>query len=76
MRTEKKICKERFEINGVLIGEEGDVLEITDATPREEENETLEDVEGYCGILNTTKKRFIEAIWIDIDGNVLLEDIN
>ena len=66
----KYICKEDFEINGILVGNKGDVLEITDAIPREEENETLEDVEGYCDILNTTKKRFFEATWIDVDDTL------
>ena len=66
----KYICKEDFEINGVLVGNKGDVLEITDATPREEENETLEDVKGYCDILNTTKKQSFEATWIDVDDTL------
>lgn len=62
----KYICKEDFEINDILVGNKGDVLEITNAIPRENENETLEDVEGYCDILNITKKRFFEATWIDV----------
>lgn len=66
----KYICKEDFEINGVLVGNKGDVLEITNATPREEENETLEDVKGYCDILNTTKKRSFGATWIDVDDTL------
>ena len=66
----KYICKEDFEINGVLVGNKGDVLEITNATPREKENETLEDVKGYCDILNTTKKRSFEATWIDVDDTL------
>ena len=68
----KYICKADFEINGILVGNKGDVLEITNAIPRENENETLEDVEGYCDILNTTKNRFFEATWIDVDDTLEL----
>lgn len=60
----KYICKEDFEINGFLIGNKGDVLDITDAVPSL--NETLEDVAGYCDILNVNTKRLFEATWIDV----------
>ena len=46
----KYICTENFEINDVFVGNKGDVLEVTDAIPKE--NETLEDVFGYCDIKN------------------------
>lgn len=65
----KYVCKNDFKINGILVGNKGDVLEITNAIPRENENETLEDVVGYCDILNTTKNRFFEATWLNVEEN-------
>lgn len=44
------ICKKTFGINGYLIGEEGDIVEITDAVPVHEEPQEL--VEGYFDIFN------------------------
>ena len=61
----KYICKEKFEINGVLVGNKGDVLEITNATPTD--CETSEDVKGYCDILNTTTNQLYNASWIDVE---------
>lgn len=41
----KFICKADFEINGILVGKQDDILEITDAVPNA--TETAEDVNGY-----------------------------
>ena len=60
----KYICKENFEINDILVGKKGDVLEITNAIPKE--NETLEDVEGYCDINNLNTNQLYNATWIDV----------
>ena len=72
-RIERKICKERFEINDVVIGEKGDVLRIMDATPTE--NETWEDVAGYCDVFNENAGLMIGTTWIEIDESLLLEDV-
>lgn len=63
----KYICKSDFEINGVLVGKENDILEITDAVPNH--NETLEDVLGYCDIKNLTTDNTYNATWIDVEEN-------
>ena len=73
-RFEMKICKEQFEINGVVIGEKGNVLEITDAVPTE--NETLEDVLGYCDVFNVNTGITIGTTWIEVEENsLILEDV-
>lgn len=73
-RFEMKICKEQFEINGVVIGERGNVLEITDAVPTE--NETLEDVLGYCDVYNVNTGIITGTTWIEVDENsLILEDV-
>ena len=66
----KYICKENVEINDVFVGNKGDVLEVTDAIPKE--NETLEDVFGYCDIKNLNTNQLFEAGWIDIDNTLKL----
>ena len=67
----KYICNEDFYINEFLVGKKGDVLEITNAVPRDDESETLEDVKGYCDIFNVTKKQLFESTWNDIDTDIL-----
>lgn len=69
----KYTCKDNFKINNTLVGRKGDVLEITDATP--DVGETLEDVAGYCDILNTATNERFEATWIDIDETVLATSV-
>ena len=68
----KYVCKNDFEINDILVGRKGDILDIVDPTPNE--NETWEDVEGYCDIHNLTTGQIYEATWIDVDDT--LEEIN
>ena len=63
------ICTENFEINGILVGNKGDVLEIIDAIPRA--NETLADVEGYVYIKNLNTNQIFDATWIDADNDTL-----
>ena len=65
----KYICKENYEINDILVGNKGDLLEITDAIPKE--NEDTEDVVGYIDIKNLTTNEIYEAIWIDVDDTIL-----
>ena len=69
----KYICKEDFEINDILVGRKGDALEITDATP--DTGETVEDVAGYCDILNITTNEQFEATWINIDETILVTSV-
>lgn len=70
----KYVCKSDFEINDILVGNKGDVLEITDPIPRESKNETWEDVAGYCDIHNLTTGQNYDATWNDVDDT--LEEIN
>ena len=65
----KYICKEKFEVNEIVIGKKGDILNITDAIPSA--NEDLEDVKGYCDIANLTTNQIYNATWIDVDESVL-----
>lgn len=65
----KYICKENYEINDILVGNKGDLLEITDAIPKE--NENAEDVVGYIDIKNLTTNEIYEATWIDVDDTIL-----
>ena len=67
----KYVCKENFEINDVFVGSKGDVLEITDTIPKE--NETWEDVAGYSDIKNLNTNQMFDATWIDIDDTLELE---
>jgi len=69
----KYICKEDFIINDVFVGHKGDVLKVTDVTPNE--NETTEDVAGYCDILNITTNEQFEATWMDIDETILVTSV-
>lgn len=66
----KYVCVEYFEINNVLIGNKGEVLEIIDAVPTE--NETAEAVKGYCDITNISTNQRFNATWIDIDDRLKL----
>lgn len=66
----KYICAENFEINDVLVGNKGDVLEIVDAVP--EEDETPENAEGYVDIKNLNTNQLFSATWIDVDDDALL----
>lgn len=63
------ICKEKFEVNETVVGNKGDVLVITDAAPKA--NEDLEDVKGYCDIANLTTNQSYESTWMDVDESVL-----
>lgn len=65
----KYICKENYEINDILVGSKGDLLEITDAIPKE--NEDAEDVDGYIDIKNLTTNKIYEATVIDVDDTIL-----
>lgn len=72
MKIMKFVCKETFEINDIVIGNKGDILEITNAIPHG--NETSEDVDGYCDIVNITTNQTFDATWIDVDDT--LEEIS
>ena len=63
----KYLCIENFKINNILVGKKGDILEIIDAIP--EDNETLENVEGYVDIKNLTTNKIYNATWIDVNVN-------
>lgn len=65
----KYICKKKFGIDGYLIGEEGDIVEITDAVPTHEEPQEL--VEGYCDIFNLRTGEKWEATWNDVPDDVV-----
>lgn len=71
----KYICKEKFKINEILVGTKGDVLEITDAIPDENFNETIEDVKGYCDILNINTNQKYNATWFDVNCNLAVENL-
>lgn len=64
------MCKDDFIINDVLIGRKGDLLEITDAIPENEE-----DVSGYCDIKNLTTGQITWSNWSEIEGYGALNDI-
>ena len=61
----KYTCKETIKINETIIGGKGDIISINNATPYE--NETVEDVKGYCNIQNLTTNKFFNATWLDIE---------
>lgn len=65
----KYICTGDFEINDILVGIKGDVLEITDAIPTGDE--TLEDVEDYVDIKNLNTNEMFCATWIDVNDDTL-----
>lgn len=65
----KYICKGKFEVNDIVIGKKGDILDITDAVPKA--NEDLEDVKGYCDIANLTTNQTFESTWVDVDESIL-----
>ena len=71
----KYICKKDFKINEILVGTKGDVLEIIDAIPDEIFNETIEDVKGYCDILNITTNTKYNATWFDVNCNLAVENL-
>ena len=66
----KYICTETFIINDMLVGNKGDILEITNATPTE--NEKAEDIEGYRDIKNLNTNQTFNATWLDINDTVKL----
>lgn len=63
----KYVCKNDFEVNGILVGKKNDVLEIVDAVPNG--SEALEDVVGYCDITNLATNEVYNATWIDVEEN-------
>lgn len=65
-------CRTDYQIGGHLIGRAGDILTITDAIPTEDE--TLDDVAGYCDIIAANGQKWW-ASWSDVEGNPLLETI-
>ena len=69
----KCICKEDFEINGVMIGIKGDKLEVIDAIP--ENGENAEDVKGYCNIKNLTTNKTFWATWNEVEGDGALTNV-
>ena len=68
----KFICKADFEINGILVGKQDDILEITDAVPNA--TETADDVNGYMYIHNMTTDKIFEATWMDITDDLVVID--
>lgn len=72
----KYICKEDFKINDILVGTKRDILEITDAIPDKNFNETLEDVKGYCDILNINTNQKYNATWFDVNCNLAIENLS
>ena len=64
------MCKEDFEINGVLVGIKGDELKVTDAISEKEE-----DVRGYCDIKNLTINGVYWANWSEVEGNGALTNV-
>ena len=69
----KCICKENFEINGVLVGIKGDELEVFDAVPND--GESAEDVSGYCDIINLTRHELFLACWSEVEGDGALTNV-
>lgn len=65
----KYICNEDFIINDILIGKKNDVLEIVDAVPNE--NESPENVAGYCDIKNLTTNQTYNSTWLDVNGIII-----
>ena len=70
----KYVCIDVFEINEILVGNKGDVLEIIDAIPMG--NETEESVKGYCDIKNLNTNQVFNATWNDIDDSLELIEKN
>lgn len=66
----KCVCKNDFEINGILVGNKGDELEVVDAIP-----ENGEDVSGYCDIRNLTTDEIFWATWNEIEGDGALANV-
>ena len=71
--SKEYVCKDILEINDVIIANKGEKIIISDATPLE--CETLEDVDGYCDIENTTTITRFNATYLDIDYSILKENI-
>lgn len=71
----KYICKEDLKINNTSVGKKGDILEITDAIPDKKFNETLEDVKGYCDILNISTNQTYEATWFEVNCNLAVGNL-
>ena len=64
----KYICKDNFEINDILVGTKGDLLEVTDAVIPN--GTDAEDYDGYCDIKNLNTNQVFEATWMDIDDTL------
>lgn len=67
------VCKYTFNIDGITVGDVGDIVRITDAVP--EHGENYEDVDGYCDIFNEFTGITFNATWLDVDERIL-ERIN
>lgn len=71
--SKEYILKDTFKINDIIIAKKGDVIIIEDANPSE--NETLDDVDGYCDIENITASHRFNATYLDVDYSILQENI-
>ena len=69
----KCICKDNFEINGVLVGSKGDELEVTDAISND--GESVEDVSGYCDVKNLTTNEVYWTTWSEVEGDGALTNV-
>ena len=69
MMINKFICKDTYDIDGMIVGRIGDVITIIDAIPHD--GESYKDVEGYCDIINETTGKVFGATWIDVDDTIL-----
>ena len=64
----RQVLKEPFYLNGVLFGNPGDVIQVTDAIPGIFED--WEDVVGYCDIYNETTRKVCWGTWLDVEDAV------
>ena len=69
----KCICKDVYNIDGIVVGNIGDIIKIVDAVP--DDGESYEDVDGYCDIVNETTGEIFNATWLDVDY-AIFEQIN
>ena len=65
----KRVLTKPYNIDGVHIGEPGDILTITDAIPSI--NESWEDVDGYCNIKNESTGVTYWGTWLDVEMAVM-----
>ena len=63
------VCKDTFDVEGLIIGKPGDIITIIDAVPNN--GESYDDIDGYCDIFNETTGEIFGATWLDIDETVL-----